>query len=507
MSDVLADCLDADIRVVANAGGLDPAGCAAAVAELVPGVRVACVDGDDVTDRLPETSMHLETGEVIAAEPVVANAYLGCWGIVEALEAGARVVVTGRVTDAAVVVAPAAWRHRWARDDWDALAGAVAAGHVIECGAQATGGNFSFAGELASMTHAGFPIAEIAADGSAVITKPSGTDGGVTHETVTAQLLYEIDGPRYPTPDVVARLDTVTLTDEGPDRVRIYGVRGEPAPDTVKVGAILPAGWTNEVTLVLTGLDIDAKADLALATLWDGVPGGAGAFDRVETRLLRAGVDDPARMTDAVSLLTVAVAGDQKAVARLPRAATETALSGYAGFFATTPPGPGRAVSAFFPTLMPAADVPQRVTFEDRTWTATRAGPGAPGAPIDDAPAPPAPSAPGPTEHGPLGRVVGARSGDKGGNATLGLWARDDATHAWLASWWNEAHVRWLLGADSEGCGLRLWTLPRLRAVGVTVIGFLGRGVGDSLALDPQAKGLGEFVRARHVDIPQELLP
>ena len=515
MRDVLADCLDAGILVVANAGGLDPAGCAAEIAAIDERARVAWVGGDDVTEQVralpPERTAHLDTGEPLPDAPVVANAYLGCRGIVAALEAGANVVVTGRVTDAAVVVGPAAWHHGWGVDDLDALAGAVAAGHVIECGAQATGGNFSFAAELDGTEHVGLPVAEIEADGSAVITKAAGTGGAVTVETVTAQLLYEVDGPRYLTPDVVARLDTITLTQEGPDRVRLAGTRGEPPPDTVKVGAVVPAGWHNEMTFVLTGLDVEAKAEHALAALWAGVPGGRKAYDRVETRLLRADRPDPARMTEAVSLLTVAVAGSKEAVGRLSRAAVETALAGYPGFFATAPPGPGSAASVFWPILLPAADLPQLVGLADRTWTVP---PPAVDRRANGDPDRADPSSERRVRFGqrerrssePLGRLVGARSGDKGGNATLGLWARDDAAYAWLRAWWDDEHVADLLGEDAAGCALRLWEFPLLRAVGVTVVGFLGRGVADNLALDAQAKGLGEFVRARHVDIPEELL-
>ncbi len=512
MTDVLADCLTASIRVVANAGGLNPAGCAAALEALGTGARVAVVDGDDVTARVSgrDDLVHLETGEPLPEEPVVANAYLGCRGIVVALEAGADVVVTGRVTDAAVVIGPAAHHHGWKVDDLDALAGGVAAGHVIECGAQATGGNFSFAGELDGMARVGFPIAEIAADGSAVITKPSGTGGAVTVETVTAQLLYEIDGPRYLTPDVVARFDTLTLQAEAPDRVRIRGCRGEAPPATVKVGAIVPAGWHNEITLVLTGLDVEGKAELALEALWAAVPGGREAFERVETRLLRADRADPQRMTDAVALLTVAVAGERRTVARLSRAAVETALASYPGFFATTPPGPGSAASVFWPVALPAAEVPQRVSFGGSSWEVPAPDPDPAPTPIREIGTIDRPKVPlaanRPTRSTPLGRLVGARSGDKGGNATLGLWARDDDAHAWLASWWDDEHVAWLLGPDAEGCALRRWTLPNVRAVGVTVVGFLGRGVADNLRLDAQAKGLGEFVRARHLDIPEELL-
>ena len=515
MTDVLGECLDAGIRVVSNAGGLDPAGCAAAVAAIDSRARVAWVTGDDVTERVRGLP-HLETGEPMPGEPVVANAYLGCRGIVEALDAGADVVVTGRVTDAAVVLGPAAWHHGWTVDDLDAMAGAVAAGHVIECGAQATGGNFPFATEIADVAHIGLPVAEIRHDGSAVITKAAGTGGAVTVETVTAQLLYEVDGPRYLTPDVVVRLDTAALSEEAPDRVLMAGTRGEPPPSTVKAGAVLPAGWHNEVTFVLTGLDVEAKAEQALAALWDGIPGGPDAFDRVETRLLRADRPDPARMSDAVALLTVAVAGDQKTVARLSRAGVEGALASYPGFFSTAPPGPGSAASVFWPVLLPAVDLAQTVGLGDQVWTVPPPSPAYPEGAADRnerllrasrGHERVVRSEPEATTKAPLGRVVGARSGDKGGNATLGLWARDDDAHAWLASWWDEAHVAWLLGEDAGDCGLRLWALPNLRAVGVTVVGFLGRGVADNLSLDKQAKGLGEFVRARVLDVPEELLP
>ncbi len=343
MTDVLGECLDAGIRVVANAGGLDPAGCAQAVAAIDPRATVAWVTGDDVTERVAGLP-HLDTGEVMPDEPLVANAYLGCRGIVAALEAGADVVVTGRVTDAAVVLGPAAWHFGWTEDDLDAMAGAVAAGHVIECGAQATGGNFPFAAEFDATAHIGLPVAEIDADGSAVITKAAGTDGAVTPETVTAQLLYEVDGPRYLTPDVVVRLDTVALTADGPDRVRMAGTRGEPPPGTVKAGAVLPAGWHNEITLVLTGLDIDAKAEQALAALWAGIPGGRDAYDHVATRLLRADHPDPARMTDAVALLTVAVAGDRKRSRGSPAPASRA---------------PSRATRASSPPPRPAPAAPR----------------------------------------------------------------------------------------------------------------------------------------------------
>jgi hypothetical protein len=519
MRDVLGECLDRGIKVVSNAGGLNPEACAAEVeaigAELGRPVRVAVVTGDDATDALRAAraagwpAPHLHTGEPMTDDAVVANAYLGCWGIAEALAGGADVVVTGRVSDASVVAGPAAWHFGWRRDDWDALAGAVVAGHAIECGAQVTGGNYAFVREIPDMTRPGFPFAEIAADGSAVIGKHPGTGGAVTIGTVTAQLLYEIDGPRYMNPDVVARFDTIELTQEGPDRVRISGVRGEPAPGDVKVGALAAAGWRNRTSFVLTGLDVEGKAELAQRQLWDAVPGGREAFDDIDVRLVRADRPDPATMLEAAAYLTVTVAShDRQAVARFSRAAVETALCGYPGLFLTEPPGPGSEFAVFWPTLMPATGFPQHVRLGERTWTVGPPTPAEPALVPSSCPElpgpPPAPAGHGPTRCVPLGTVIGARSGDKAGNATLGLWARDDAGYAWLAGLLTEERLRALLPA---GVGeLRRWWLPNLRAAGATVVGLLGAGVAANLDLDAQAKGLGEFVRARHVDVPVALL-
>src|SRR5579859_1277693 len=295
MQDVLGTCLERGIKVVANAGGLNPQGLAAKLNELAPDATIAYLTGDDLAPGIKDLQaaghelVHLDTGVPLAqAElPVVtANAYLGGWGIAAALAAGADVVICPRVTDASLVTGPAAWWHGWARDDWDALAGAVAAGHVIECGAQATGRNYSFLDEITDRRYPGFPIAEVAADGSSVITKHDGTGGLVSPGTVTAQLLYEIDGPAYLGPDVVAHFDSIALTPAGPDRVRISGTRGSPPPDTLKVALNMLGGYRNTTTMVLTGLDIEQKAEHATALLAE-VLGGTEQFGEFDVRLLR----------------------------------------------------------------------------------------------------------------------------------------------------------------------------------------------------------------------------
>jgi hypothetical protein len=521
LEDVLGDCLDHGIRVVSNAGGLNPRACARAVEQLGERLgrelRVACVEGDDVTEEVRRRlddgweAPHLDTGAPLSdlgGEPVVSNAYLGCWGVAAALERGADVVVTGRVSDASLIVGPAAWAFGWDRHDWDALAGAVAAGHVIECGAQATGGNYSFFTELDGLDRPGFPLAEIAADGSAVITKHPGTGGAVTTETVTAQLLYEIDGPRYRNPDVVARFDTLRLEQVGPDRVLLSGCRGEPAPAARKVGLLVQESWRNAVTFVLTGLDVEAKAELAQRALWAGLPGGRDAFDEVAVRLLRADRDDPGPVTEAVSLLTVEVAdADRARVDAFSRAAVETALASYPGLYLTSPPGRASAVPVFWPTLLEADVLGSDVTVDGHGLEVAETVAPPAEAVLEDPPPLPAPAPP-PTEgvRVPLGRVAGTRSGDKAGSATLGVWARDEATFDWLAATLTADRLAELL-PEVRGCEVRPWWLPNLRSIGFTIVGLLGRGVAANLALDPQAKGLGEHLRARTVTLPEELVP
>ena len=281
MQDVLGTCLERGVKVVANAGGLNPEGLAARITELSPAARVAYLTGDDLAPAIKDLQAegheftNLDTGVPLAqAElPVVtANAYLGGWGIAAALRAGADVVICGRVTDASLVTGPAAWWHGWRRDDWDALAGAVAAGHVIECGPQATGGNYSFLDEITDRRYPGFPIAEVAADGSSVITKHDGTGGLVSTGTVTAQLLYEIGEPAYLNPNVVAHFDTIGLEQAGPDRVALTGTRGSPPTDSLKVALNMLGGYRNTMTMVITGLDVEEKAEHARNLLLRAAP-------------------------------------------------------------------------------------------------------------------------------------------------------------------------------------------------------------------------------------------
>jgi hypothetical protein len=507
MEDVLAPALDRDLRLVSNAGGLAPERLAAEVRALgarlgrIP--RVATVHGDDVLALLPEwqsageTLAHMDTGRPLAdagAVPLTANAYLGGWGIAAALDEGADVVVCGRVADASLVSGPAAAHFGWSRGDWDALAGAVAAGHILECGTQATGGNYAFFSEVPGLEHPGFPVAEIHEDGSCIVTKHAGAGGAVSTGTVTAQLLYEIGGPRYVHPDVVVRFDTLRVESVGPDRVRVWGARGEPAPRTAKLSIATASDFRNAVTFVLTGLDIDAKARLVEATLRRGA---AARCAHLETRLVRAG---------ETAYLTVSVRDPEpRPVGRAFSAAcVELALASVPGLYLTAPPAGESACASFWPALVDAARVPHRVTLPDGS-TVDVAPP-----PIQDRPSPPeapdslVPPPDGPTRRLPLGTAFGARSGDKGGNANVGVWARSLEAWAWLDATLTVELFQELL-PETAAFAVQRHRLPNLWALNFVVVGLLGEGAGASSRADPQAKALGESLRAGLVDLPVSL--
>ena len=508
----LEECLglahERGVRIVANAGGLNPAGLAAAVRELaerlgVP-VNVAHVEGDDLLPRAEELVLTAAgPGTSSTGKPLAANAYLGAWGIVDCLNDGADVVVTGRVTDASVLVGPAAAHFGWSPTDYDQLAGAVAAGHIIECGAQATGGNFAFFTEIDDLTHPGFPLAEVRADGSSVITKHPGTGGAVTVETVTAQLLYEIGGARYANPDVTLRVDTVELAQEGPDRVLVTGVRGEPPPPTLKVSLNTIGGFRNEMTFVLTGLDIDAKAELVRRQLESGL---AVKPAELQWTLARTDHADADTEEAASALLRCVVRdADPATVGRqFSSTAVELALASYPGFAPTAPPGDGQIYGVFTPGYVPAEAVPHTAVHADGSRVSI--APATETLEVVDVPqcALPEPLPFGETRRAPLGLIAGARSGDKGGSANVGVWVRTDDQWRWLAHALTVDKVLELI-PEAADLPVARRLLPNLRAVTFVIDGILGKGVAYQARFDPQAKGLGEWLRSRHVDIPEEL--
>lgn len=505
--DCLGLALEQGVRIVANAGGLNPAGLADRLREVARGLgldpAVAHVEGDDLRP------LGLWEGALTA------NAYLGGLGIAAALRAGADVVVTGRVTDASLVVGPAVAHHGWSPEQYDELAGAVVAGHVLECGTQATGGNFSgFLGLPDRDRPLGFPVAEIAADGSSVITKHDGTGGAVTVDTVTAQLVYEIQSTRYLGPDVTTHLDSVRLSQQGPDRVAITGVRGEAPPARLKVCVNELGGWRNSVELVLTGLDVDAKATwvrdqltAALATrppqetTWSELvlPTTDADTEQGASTLLRCTVKDP----------------DPAPVGKpFTAAAVELALASYPGFTLTAPPSPPAPYGVYRARYVDREQVVHTVVHADGTRETVPDPPVSAAGHAPDLGIRPSPypaTADVLTRRLPLGTFVHARSGDKGGDANLGLWvAHDGSAHRearveWLSKLITPRRIRELVpeAADLE---VDCYLLPNLGGVNVVIHGLLGDGVAASTRFDPQAKGLGEWVRSRHVSIEDGLL-
>jgi Acyclic terpene utilisation family protein AtuA len=511
MEACLHPALEKGVRIVTNAGGLNPAGLAAALRELAPQARIGYVTGDEIS----------------VPGALTANAYLGAFGIAECLRAGADVVVTGRVTDASLVVGPAIAHFGWGAGDLDPLAGATVAGHILECGAQATGGNFAFFTELAGMRRPGFPIAEVASDGSCVITKHPGTGGAVTRETVTAQLLYEVGAPGYLGPDVVAHFDTITLRDQAPDRVAVSGVRGSPPPATLKVGVNRLGGYRNAMTFVLTGLEIEAKARLVREQLAESL-----GTEGLEFRLARTDRADAPTTQTASALLEVHLkdADPTRTGRAFSQAAVELALASYPGCHLTTPPGDGSPFGVFSAQSVPQGEVAHVAVLPDGSRVPIPAPPAFAADPLErpEPPEPPgAPGAPGqpgapgaagsgagppdpaevggPTRRVPLGTVVGARSGDKGGDANLGVWARTDAGYRWLRRFLTVDRLRHLL-PEAAGLPVRRYDLANLRALNFVITDLLGPGVAASTRFDPQAKALGELLRSRLVEIPEALL-
>ena len=528
MEQVMGDCLDRGIKVVSNAGGLSPRGCAHALGEIAEKLGldpvIGYVEGDDLIPRMDDLKSagvafsHMDTGEPLGDRAVMtANAYLGGWGIAEALERGADIVVTGRVTDAALAIGPAAQHHGWGLEDWDALAGALVAGHVIECGTQATGGNYAFFDEISRLEHPGFPIAEIEADGSSVITKHASHGGTVNVGTVTAQVLYEIAGPAYLNPDVTARFDSIHLTQEAPDRVRISGVRGEPPPENAKVALNYQGGWRSTTVLYLTGLDIEEKASLVERSLWSEVD--RGSFAHVDVQLLRTDKPDPVSNAEALAELRITVKdNDERKVGRAFSAkVTELALASYPGLFGGGPSAGAQAYGVYCPAVVPADVVHQEVVVGGRRTIVDPVLPPAEGWPAGERSGPSEhepttsdltsglPSTGQPSAHAALGRLIGARSGDKGGNANLGIWARSQNAYEWIAAYLSVERLKELL-PETAPLAVERHLLPNILAMNFVIKGLLGEGVASSTRVDPQAKSLGEWLRARYADIPEALL-
>jgi len=512
LEDCLGLALEKGVKIVSNAGGLNPAGMADRLREVANGLgldaKIAHVEGDDLRSYA--------SSDATWPNALTANAYLGGFGIAAALQQGADVVVTGRVTDASVVVGPAIAHFGWTPTSYDELAGAVVAGHVIECGAQATGGNFSgfrkmiSTGSISGGLPIGFPIAEIAADGSSVITKHAGTGGAVTVDTVTAQLVYEIQSTRYLGPDVTTDLTSITLQQQGEDRVAVTGVRGEAPPAQLKVAVNELGGFRNQVEFVLTGLDIAAKAAWVKEQFVLDPEPKVVAWSPVVEPQHDADTEEGASIRLRCTVLDPS---DKPVGKAFTSKAVEIALASYPGFTMTAPPAPATPYGIYRPAYVDRDAVTHTVVHHDGRREVI-AGPTEFSTPDVSGGQRPSPyPAPGDrlTRRLPLGTFVHARSGDKGGDANLGLWVVNDGSPkyadrvTWLTKFVSPRKVRELI-PEAADLDVDVYVLPNLGAVNVIIRGLLGEGVAASTRFDPQAKGLGEWVRSRTANIQEELL-
>ena len=518
--DVAKLCNDQKIKIVSNAGGLNPASMATEVENIIKelnlDLKVAYIDGDDLMPRLDELSSSGEklknidkNNDLFSYEkkPLTANAYLGAWGIKEALDNGADVVICPRVTDAAVVIGPAAWKFNWSRNDYDQLAGALAAGHIIECGAQATGGNYSFFKEVPTFKDIGYPIAEINQDGSFIITKHPNTGGLVSVGTVTAQLLYEIGSPAYVNPDVISHFDTLKIEQEAEDRVFVSGCRGSSPPKDHKVCINLAGGFRNGTELLLTGLDIEEKAKLITETIFDSV-GGKEQFDKVDIQLHRTDKENPESNEQAQAFLRIDVMSQNPdLVGRLFSAKIiELALANFPGWTGRSGVVPSGPYIEYWPALVNSKFIKEKVHFDGKIMEVI------PTSQLDfeevyyqKEPAEVKQITENPDTEIFFGDIFGTRSGDKGGCANLGVWSKNPEAYGFLFDFLTVDKLKELL-PDLKSFEIDRFELPNILSLNFYIHGILQDGVSSSTRMDGQAKSLGEYLRAKKINVPKIIL-
>ena len=517
LKQIASSCSEKNIKVVSNAGGLNPKSMADEVKNILDSeglnLKVAYIDGDDFMDKFDELKKNgeelknLDTGASLFKQhlpAVSANYYLGCWGIKKALDEGADIVICPRVTDAALVMGPAAWKFNWSRDDYDKLAGSLAAGHIIECGAQATGGNYSFFKEVPSFQNVGFPIAEIEESGNFKIYKHKGTGGLVSTGTVTAQLLYEISSPKYLSPDVIAHFDSLKIEDLGDDKVFISNIKGSPPTNKHKACINLAGGYKNSMELIVTGLDIEEKARIFTDELFRSL-GGKDEFDDVSIQLIRTDKEEPLTNEEAMAILKIDVkSSSPEKVGRIFSAKViELALANYPGWTAQSEIKQASPFISYWPALVDSKNVKEKLHFnneskvieiekhQEQPINLEKIN-------IDEYVSKD-------IEKINFGRIFGTRSGDKGGCANLGVWAKDASSFSYLYHFLTVEQLKKLL-PDLECFEIERYELPNIFALNFYVKGILENGVSSNNRKDGQAKSLGEYLGTKLIDCPKEFI-
>lgn len=514
------------VRIISNAGGVNPKACAAALREEIArqglALRVATVTGDDLMDQLEtiaaSTPFDMFTRARFPGPATVGsvNAYLGGFPVAAALESGADIVITGRCVDSAVTLGACIHTFGWTADSLNQLAAASLAGHIIECGTQATGGNFTDWHLVAdSYDTMGYPIVEVAADGVFYVTKPKGTGGIVSTGTVAEQMVYEIGDPQaYHLPDVVCDFSTVTLLQDGPDRVQVNGARGYTAPTGYKTCLTYRDGWRGGHLFTFYGLDAEAKARAYAQAVFARSQAifkrmTAASFSETSVELLGAESQfgkgrtiGPAR--EVVAKIAVRHP-DPRGVGVFLKEATGLALSappGLSGFAGTRPkPSPVLALFSFLiakdQVTVSVADDRGPIPYAPQTCSAKTPRPLRPTPPMR-------PRSVGAMVEVPLIRLALARSGDKGDIANIGVIARRPEYLPWIWHGLTEEAIRDIYGHFLKGKIERFY-LPGTASMNILLHGALGGGGTSSLRNDPQAKGYSQLALAHLVSVPAAL--
>ncbi|KAL6364091.1 hypothetical protein LRP88_03524 [Fusarium phalaenopsidis] len=520
------------IKVALNGGALNPKGLAEAVAELVKernaNLTVAYISGDDVLLEVLGSSVKFEQGMTLSSDLnpeaiVSANAYLGARGIVAAFRNGADIVIAGRVSDASPVIAAAWYWWSWSDTDYNQLAGGLVAGHLIECSAYVTGGNYAgFTdakyGGWERFIHPGFPIAEVDADGSCVITKHPGTGGFVDEDTVKCQLLYELQGNVYLHSDSKAVLDEVTIKEVGPNRVRVNGIRGLPPPPSTKAAIFYKGGYESQLLLNTAGYDWEAKCDLLEKQVRLQLGDKANEIGILEFQRVGVPADNPRTQDSSTMYIRIIAQGkNSKSLMLVPKAISDISLKHFHGFHCsldmrTAFPKP---FLAYYPAIWEQSAIRETVTFINDAVSSSIHPPIDAGIPpvfgplssrdSYDTASPVALT--GPKKKIRLGDVALARSGDKGGNLNVGVFVRTQRQWDWLRTYLSREQMWCLLGDDADDS----YTIERVEfghifAVHFVIYGILGRGVSSSTRLDAFGKGFADYLRDKTVEVPEELI-
>ena len=509
------------VHVISNAGGVNPLACRGALLEMIQqrghALEVAAVVGDDILGRLGElnaqgvTLDNMDDGssfQAVRERVSSANAYFGAWPVVEALASGAQIVVTGRCTDTGITLAPMIHEFRWAPDDWDLLASGIVAGHIVECGAQSTGGNFTDWRRVHRFETIGYPVVEVAPDGSFIVTKHAGTGGAVTVRTVSEQLVYEMGDPRaYITPDVIADFGTIRLEQAGRDRVRVWGIRGRPAPENLKVSASYFDGWKASGSLIISAPDAAAKARAFAALFWKRL-----GLEFVECHTELVGLSacwgplaPPAEPNEV--LLRLSVRDHERAkIEQFAKMIPAVILSGPPGVAVTGGRPQAQEVVAYWPALVPRDKV--KATLVTRDGERVLEWP-TPTAAIGPPPPLPRSSWPAASSKGhvrvPLGQLAHARSGDKGDTCNIGVIARAPEVYPWLKRTLTAALVKRRFKGICRG-RVERHEVPNLMALNFLLHESLGGGGTVSLRLDAQGKTLSHALLAMEVRVPRTLV-